>query len=380
MRVDVNPELIVWARERSGVAVEDLRHRFPKLDEWERGELDPTLKQLEGFARATHTPVGLLFLDGPPEDRIPIPDYRTMGDTGILKPSPDLLDTIFQCQQRQEWFRSFAQVDQQPLIAFIGSLTTATPVVDAADVMRGMLRFDSPERGSTFMGALRLLADEAERLGVLVMINGVVGSNTHRKLVPREFRGFALVDRLAPLVFVNGADTQAAQIFTLAHELAHLWLGETALSDADLLGRPTNVVERWCNQVAAEFLVPREQLVAEFNVDRDLNDELDRLARHFKVSTLVLLRRVYDAGYFDWDAYQATYRLELARVLELLGERTDSGGNFYNTQPVRVSKRFARALITSTLEGRTLYTEAFAMLGFKKVATFNELADRLGVG
>jgi hypothetical protein len=186
MRVDVNPELIVWARERSGIAVEDLQQRFPKLDEWERGQLEPTLKQLEGFARATHTPVGLLFLDEPPEDRIPIPDYRTMGDTGILKPSPDLLDTIFQCQQRQEWFRSFAQVDQEPLIPFIGSLTTATPVVDAADVMRRTLRFDIPERGLTFTGALRLLADEAERLGVLVMINGVVGSNTHRKLVPRD--------------------------------------------------------------------------------------------------------------------------------------------------------------------------------------------------
>ncbi len=380
MRVGVNPELIAWARERSGIGDDDLNHRFPRLADWEGGVRAPTLKQLEDFARATHTPVGLLFLDEPPEDQVPIPDYRTMGGTGIHRPSPDLLDTIFQCQQRQEWYRSFAQVDQEPPVNFIGSLSTDVAVPEAAAVMRATLRFDISDRGSTFTDALRLLGDEAERLGVLVMVNGVVGSNTHRKLNPREFRGFALVDPLAPLVFVNGADTKAAQIFTLAHELAHVWLGETGLSDADLATRPTVDIERWCNQVAAEFLVPLQELRAEFDRTPDRTEELDRLAKRFKVSTLVVLRRVHDGGYLGWEDYRAAYRAELARVLGLLGERADGGGNFYNTQPVRVSKRFARALITSTLEGRTLYTEAFEMLGFKKVATFNQLAERLGAG
>jgi Zn-dependent peptidase ImmA (M78 family)/transcriptional regulator with XRE-family HTH domain len=380
VRADVNPELIAWARERSGVDAVDLNRRFPKLTEWEEGTRSPTLKQLEDFARATHTPVGYLFLQEPPEEHVPIPDYRTIGDAGVSRPSADLLDTIFHCQQRQEWYRSFARVNQEDEVSFVGSLSTGTPVVEAAATMRETLRFEPSQRGPTFTDALRLLAEEAEDRGVLVMVNGVVGSNTHRKLNPREFRGFALADPLAPIVFVNGADTKAAQIFTLAHELAHLWLGETALSDADLTTSPAVDLERWCNHVAAEFLLPLSSLAAEFDESRGLTDELDRLAKQFKVSTLVVLRRVHDAGYLGWDAYRTAYGEELDRVLGLLGERADSGGNFYNTQPVRVSKRFARALISSTFEGQTLYTEAFEMLGFKKLSTLQELAGRLGVG
>lgn len=380
MRADVNPELLVWARERSGIEFDHLLRRFPKLGEWEQGDRSPTLKQLEDFAQATHTPVGFLFLQEPPVEQVPIPDCRTMGDAGVGRPTPDLLDTIFQCQQRQEWYRDFAQVTRADSVAFIGSLTTATGIAEAAGTMRKALAFDVDERGSTWTDALRLLREQAEELGVLVMVNGVVGSNTHRKLDPHEFRGFALVDPLAPLVFVNGADSRSAQIFTLAHELAHLWLGESALSDADLVSTPTGAAESWCNQVAAEFLVPLAMITSEFNAEQPLVAELERLAMRYKVSTLVVLRRAHDAGYLERDAYWAAYRAELGRIREFLGDSSGGRGNFFSTQPVRVSKRFARAVIVSTLEGQTLYRDAFQMLGFKKLSTFQELASRLGVG
>ncbi len=380
VRVAVMPRLLAWARERSGLGVDELATKFPKLTEWESGERTPTLKQLEDFARATHTPVGFLFLPEPPDEQVPIPDYRTISDVGVRRPSPNLLDTIFACQQRQEWYRDFAQVTREDPVAFVGSLTTSVPVVDAAEQIRTTLRFDPSERGHTWSDALRVLVDHAEELGVLVMVSGVVGSNTHRKLDPDEFRGFSLVDPLAPLVFVNGADTKAAQIFTLAHELVHLFLGETALDDADLGAAPTNPVERWCNQVAAEVLVPLASLRAALSSEVAVTDELDSLARRFKVSTLVVLRRVHDAGRLSWDEYQAAYRDELARILEILGERSGTGGNFFNTQPARVSKRFARAVIVSTLEGQTLHRDAFQMLGLKKLSTFEELVSRLGIG
>ena len=209
------------------------------------------------------------------------------------------------------------------------------------------------------------------------MASGVVGSNNRRRLEPREFRGFALADPLAPLIFINGADAKAAQMFTLAHELAHLWLGQSAVSDTEARAAPDQEVERWCNRVAAELLVPLAVLRNELDGRADLQDELQRLARHFKVSTLVILRRIHDAGRLTRDELWEAYDAELARLHKM---PKGSGGDFYLTLGARVSKRFARAMVVSTLEGRTAFTETFRMLGLKKMATFNELGRSLGVG
>ena len=380
VRVNVVPSLLAWAAERSGRDPDELRESFPKLSEWETGDAQPTLKQLEHFARATYTPLGFLFLDEPPEERMPVPDFRTMPGARGSQPSPDLLDTIYLCEERQEWFRGYARTVGQDPLEFVGSLDTGTPIEQAAETMRETLAFDLDSRASisTWSDALRELINRAEDIGVLVMVSGVVGSNTHRKLNPSEFRGFALADDLAPVVFINGADTKAAQIFTLAHELAHIWLGSTAVSDARLeQSQVTDSLERWCNAVAAELLVPLASIREAHRHGADLTGELERLARFYKVSTLVILRRVFDAGYLERADYNAAYEAELERVRDKM--RASSGGDFYNTQPARVSKRFARAVVADTLEGRTLRRDAFRLLSFKKQSTFAELSERLGV-
>lgn len=381
VRVPVRAALLVWARKRSHIAPDELASRFPDLHAWEAGEKEPTLKQLEKFATATHTPVGYLFLPEPPEEHLPVPDFRTMGDVEVGEASPDLLDTVYQCQQRQDWYRDYARVRREGPAPFVGSLTTDMDIVDAARAMHGVLSYAPDARGPTWAEALRRLIEASDRQGILVMVSGIVGSNTHRTLDPEEFRGFALVDDLAPLVFVNGADTKAAQIFTLAHELAHIWLGQSAVSDADVGASPANAIEQWCNLVAAEFLVPLEALGDVDAEAPDLTGELERVARIFKVSTLVVLRRIFDAGLLSEGRYRNAYARERDRVLALMDERPtgSGGGDFYNTQPVRVSRRFARAIIESTREGQTLYSDAYRMLGFKKHATFEELATRLGV-
>lgn len=378
-RVEIHPELLRWARERAGYGMDTLAARFPKLPDWESGETLPTLKQLESFAKATHVPIGFLFLEAPPVEIVPIPDYRTVGNTHLGHPSPDLLDTIYLCQERQDWYRDFVREEREDRLAFVGSTRVGDDVIETAARIRTALGFDleARRRMPTWTDALRQFIAQADALGVLVMVSGVVGSNNRRKLDPREFRGFALADELAPLVFINGADSKAAQMFTLAHELAHVWLGQSALSDAEPSATPAQAVEGWCNRVAAELLVPLGVFETEYDRHADLRGELDRLARRFKVSTLVVLRRMSDAGGLRGDAYWEAYRAEVGR---LQGIASGSGGDFYLTLGARVSKRFARALVMSTLEGRTLFRDAFAMLGIKRDATFRTLSEQLGYG
>jgi Zn-dependent peptidase ImmA (M78 family) len=379
VRVRIEPALLEWASERSGKSPDDLSRRVPRLAAWARGDAQPTLKQLEAFARATSTPVGLLMLPEPPDMPLPVPDFRTLPGAVAAPASPDLLDTIYLCEERQEWYRSYALVNSADPLDFVGSVTAEDDVASTADRMRIRLVFDLASRReySSWTEALGKLSERAEDIGVLVMISGIVGSNTHRALNPDEFRGFALVDDLAPVVFVNGADTKAAQIFTLAHELVHIWLGQPAVSNPRLyVRREDQQVERFCNAVAAELLVPLAHLKDEFDPSRPLAGELDRLARLYRVSTLVILRRIFDAGGLSWNEYNGAYSEQMSRLARATGS---SGGNFYNTQPVRTSKRFAHAVIADTLEGQTLHRDAFRLLGVRRYNTFRELGHRLGL-
>ena len=382
VRIKVAPELLHWAVQRAGWDAETVARRAPTLKEWTSGARQPTLKQLERFANDTHTPFGLLFLPTPPVEEMPIPDMRTMGNRATPRPSADLLDTIYLCQSRQEWYRDHAQENLATEREFVGSVTAATAPELVADQIRDILSFDLTERGlfSSWEDALRRLIDRFENIGVLVMVSGIVGTNTHRVLDPQEFRGFALTDPLAPLIFVNGTDTKAAQIFTLIHELAHIWLGKSGVSDAAMTSPPGISDELWCNKVAAEVLVPLAALRVDYRGDTE-SSELERLARKYRVSTLVVLKRLFDATFLDWTAYQTLYQMEYERVLRILATRKaeDSGGNYYYTQPLRLSRQFARAVIASTIEGTTTYRDAYRLLGTRKHSTFEGLAAELGV-
>lgn len=378
IRVDLKPELLRWARERAGFHLGELADRFPRLAAWEGGKERPTLKQVERFAKATRTPVGYLFLPEPPVEHIPIPDFRASSNKHREHPSPDLLDMIYVCQQRQEWYRDFARSTGEQPLPFVGSARVTDDIVKVAAKIRQALRFDLEERRRmpTWTDALRRFIGQADELGVLVMCSGVVLNNNRRHLDPDEFRGFAMADELAPLVFINGADTKAAQMFTLAHELPHVWLAESAVSDVQACLTPEHDVERWCNQVAAELLVPLAVLRDEYQKGAELRAEVDRLARRFKVSTLVILRRIHDAGGLAREQFWLAYENELERLRSM---PKGKGGDFYLTQAARVSRRFARAIVVSTLEGQTLYRDAFRMLGFSKLETFRELGRSLGV-
>lgn len=380
-KVPASVPVLQWAAKRARLHDADLAARFRKWPLWLSGEDQPTLKQLEDFARLTHTAIGYFFLPAPPVLALPVPDYRTLRDAALAEPSSELLDTIYLCQQRQDWYRDHARVHSAAPLPFVGSANLLETPETVAQRMQTVLNLSAEERRQlpTWTEALRQLINKAEDAGVMVMASSIVGSNSHRKLDVGEFRGFALADELAPLVFLNGSDSKAAQMFTLAHELAHLWLGATGVSDTEAGTVPEQATERWCNRVAAELLVPLEALRAAHQPGAPISAEIQRLAREFKVSSLVALRRLFDAGFIDRAQLWQHYREEQARLRALDQRGSSGGGDFYRTLGARTSKRFARAIVSSTLEGQTLFQDAFRMLGVRKTATFYEAARELGV-
>ena len=387
-RAPVNPQMVSWARQRVGLERDDLVRKFKKLPQWETGEMKPTLKQLEDFARTVHVPVGYFFLDDSPKEEIPIPDFRTVAGQPVTDPSPDLLETIYACQERQSWYRDFALATQEPELDFIGSAHVSMQPEKIAKVMRETLDFHLSTRKtcSDTETLLRLLTNQAEDVGVLVMGSGIVASNTRRILDINEFRGFALADSLAPLIFINRTDSKTGQLFTLTHELAHLWLGTSALSNVNSESKSEISDQRreeiWCNKIAAELLVPmvdlQERIHESLAHHEELSETLSRLEKTFKVSKLVLLRRLLDATYLDRERFETVWEKELMRW-NALTEPKSSGGNFRRTTLSRVGRKFAEALIISTLEGQTLYRDAFQMLGVSGAETLNNLARELEV-
>lgn len=386
VQVPVSPDVLQWAVDRSGKDFETLVHAFRNLPRWLSGEAYPTFPQLEKFAAATYVPLGRLFVPVPPEEKLPITDFRRIAGAADREPSANLLDTIDMCRARQDWYRDYMErVAVEPL-SFVNALTSDDRTEDAAARMRrdlGLGAFTRP-RASTWDLAFSSLVDSVEAMGVLVMVSGVVGANTRRKLDHREFRGFTLSDPFAPLIFVNGADSRAATIFTVIHELGHVYLGESGVSQPDHRVMNESEHERWCNGVAADFLMPAEIIRREYRPASpgtpSFSDELDRLAFYFKVSALAVLMRLRETRTVNFADFSDQYDHELARARAAYENRPDSsGGNFYNTEGRRVSKRFARAIIGDTVGGDTAHRDAFRLLGIKTTSTFKELGSRMGV-
>lgn len=379
VNVTVRPELLRWARQRISLSPDELASsmKVPSemVVEWERSGAI-TLARLKQLARKTHTPFGYFFLHEPPDDSLPIADFRTStkGTTG--RPSPDLLDALYLCQRRQGWYREYLISERAQPLSFVGSATISAEPYDVARRMEQVTGLSTVARANlpTWTGALRDLVQRIEDAGILVMRSSIVGNNTHRKLDVGEFRGFALSDEYAPLIFVNAADAKAAQMFTLVHELTHVWLGQSGVSDVQI--GSDNQVERFCNSTAAELLVPMAEFRQLWQRTADVAAEIQTLAKHFKVSALVLLIRALEAGSVSYDQFHELYSNELARQK---GGPTGTGGDFYKTQGTRLGRQFSEAVIVSAFTGRLTYTEAFRLLGVKSEKVLDNMAQRLGV-
>ena len=364
-RVEIQPQMFRWARQRSGLDVATLVQRFPSYEEWESGEKQPTVRQLEGLSRKTMTPFGFFFLTEPPEEKLPVPDFRTVANHPVRQASPNLLETIYTMQGRQAWVREYLTDLGAESLAFIGSATLRTDLHDTARSIRETLGIVDgwAREHATWGSALVGLRRAIEGAGIFVMVNGIVGNNTRRKLDPQEFRGFVLCDKLAPLIFVNGADFKSAQMFTLAHEIAHRWLGRDGVFNLPDLQPGDNEIERLCNAIAAEVLVPEVELKKVWPLAARSDNPVQELARTFKVSPLVAIRRALDVGLVSRDAYFKFLRAHeedearKAAVLKAKG----GGGDFYLTQESRLGRRFGRAVAQAAREGKLLIRDAYRL-------------------
>lgn len=377
-RIAVQPRLLAWACERAGHDVEVFAGRFAKLPSWIAQEEQPTLKQLEGFAKATHTPLGFFFLPEPPQERLPVPDFRVLAPGYSPLPSPDLLETVYAMQRRQSWLRETLVETGGDALPLVGSAKLSDPPEAIGAEMRRLLGLEDGWARSvtTWQQAVGELRRRIEVLGIMAVINGVVGNDTHRRLDVKEFRGFALVDPYAPLVFVNGADAKSAQMFTLAHELAHVWLGSAGVSGFEGLNPQGTDVERWCDKAAAELLVPARALRLRWPEVRRESAPYEMLAREFKVSPIVAARRALDLRLIGRDAFLEFYGEYMNR--EHRAKQPAGGGDFYNNQNTRIGAFFTNHILRAACEGRIGFKLAYELTGLRGGA-FQEYALKLGV-
>jgi len=288
------------------------------------------------------------------------------------------MDTIQMMQSRQSWMREYLIEHGEDSLNFVQSINIHDNVADIAQHIRDTLQItaDWASKHSTWTDALNFLRETIENTGIMVVVNGIVGNNTHRKLDPQEFRGFVLVDEYAPLLFVNGSDGKAAQMFTLAHELAHVFFGYSAAFDLRSSLPSDDFTETKCDQVAAEFLVPAHDFKSAWDCAEKTDNLFQNIARKFKVSEIVVARRSLDLAFIDKAAFFSFYEHYQTKERKTRASQT-GGGNFFANQKFRIGRRFAESVILATKEGSLLYSEAYQLTGLRG-KTFNDFANSIG--
>ncbi|MFN4257298.1 MAG: ImmA/IrrE family metallo-endopeptidase [Saprospiraceae bacterium] len=365
--------MITWAIDRAGFQLDDFAEKFPKVLDWLNYQKTPTVKQLEDFSRRVYLPFGYLFLPQPPVEKSPIPFYRTGKAAATDKVSLNVQETVRLLKHRQDWLADYLQENGEGPLPFVGKFGLQnTPEEIAADI-RNTLNL-APNWASHFPNwslAKAHFAQKIEDLGIVLSFNGVVENNNHRKIDPNEVRGFVLVDEFAPFLFVNAADSKAAQMFTMAHELAHVWTGKSAGFDSRNMLPADDPMEQLCDQTAAELLVPS----IDFRNFWQEKPQIAAAARHFKVSEIVAARRALDLGLIDKNYFFGFYNNFMNRHHERKLTQP-KGGNHYNTQKVRLGLPFLARLNQALKSGKILHREVYQLTGLRG-DTFHKLTQKI---
>lgn len=300
----INPESISWARKRAQLDVSALAKKLnvaeKKLVDWEHGEERITFKQAQKVADKLLIPFGYLFLNHLHRKQLPIPDLRTLNNQGINEPSVELLKIIQIVQEQQQWYKNFLITQGAEENTFIKHFNIDSSVENIVSDMRSVLDVATNQRKGNWDDFFRLLVKKIEAIGVMVIQKGNLGHHS-KPLSIKEFRGFAIFDPIAPVIFINQADVPNARLFTLIHELAHIWIGQSGVSDASV--QTDQKTEILCNAIAAEFLVPANEFFNLWHEHDNWVDNLAELKPYFHVSDWVLVRRALTLNLIAYSEY-----------------------------------------------------------------------------
>jgi len=386
MQAMIQTNLLVWAVERANATIDVLSKKLhvkeEKIKKWLEGEDKPTFKQAQTLAKTLQIPFGYLFLSEIPEEELPLPDLRTIKDEPTYKISPIFKQLLYDLDRKQRWYKEYIMENGAEPLSFIGKFSLQSHKKDIISDIKKQLQWNKSFHNSSKENYIANISKSAERIGILVMRSSYVGGSTQKSLNVDEFRGLAISDNYAPLIFINTGDSKSAQIFTLAHELAHLWIGESAISDLQMFVNFNNQIEKFCNEIAGELLVPKENFIALWNTNNFINDNCQNISDNFLVSPLMVAKRAYDLEFITYDEYSIFYTEQVSLWIELKKQQKqnkNSMGNYYKTLPVRESKLLSESVVSSTLEGKLLYRDALKLLNISTMSTFDKYIKDIGM-
>lgn len=380
VKVNIKPEILNWALNQT--TEEELGKKLmANIRQWIVGTKSPTFNQIEDFSRKTNIPLGYFFLQTPPEEQIKLLEYRTIDSKEMAEPSRNLLDTIYEMEAVQEWMVEYRRDMGFDSVDYVGCMKNITEKDLIVNRIRRDLGLEKEwyKECKDLSGAFNKIRNCLEKCGILVMMSGVVGKNTRRILNLNEFRAFAMIDDLAPLIFINGADFWGGRLFSLLHETVHIWLGEDDLyNDRRNSGDGIKPIEVICNAVAGELMVPTTVFLEKWSQiqKEDVYQKIKDLSKVFLCSENVIARRALDNNRISKDIYNQVVSSAIEAYNQLKQER-GTGGNYYNTTRSRLDSVFVRALCESVNAGRTSYTEAYRLTNTTN-KTFFEVASGLG--
>lgn len=385
-RAFITPQVLKWARTTARMTLEEAASKVSvsveRIEQWEKGDSYPTIRQAQKLAKSYQRPFAVFFLPDIPSDFQPLTDFRKSGSIPL---STSSIFIIREIQKKQAWISEQNKEDGFGSKDFVGKFSQKTNTQTVANDILRVLEIDPLNYNTE--NPIREWIDKAESNGIFVSRTSFIHSRL--KLDKNQIQGFAIADPYAPFIFINSDDWNAPQLFTLVHELAHIWIASSGISNAiePELGERTKYkpVELFCNEVAAKALLPEAFLRSLSRTDYGESKQIFKLAKRIGVSSFALLVRLRKLNLLTQEEYSKLKKqsdidfeeyLKREEEEKKLQKQKNGGPNYYLLQLNRNSRLFTQIVLDSFKGGRIEPNFASNLLNVK-ANKFNKLEERL---